>query len=185
MNHVTYSVSSTDISVFLEEISNFAMSRNTDFFIFFWVFEDCFNKCGYCLDDISKNGYSRPFWNKVLRNKVYGVIISRHDVTNKILSRKSNYIVNIAKFCNSSNSMREIIKDLIKKTLFWRAVFVEIQYLRTEARHGLEMLKQCVKRWKLKVRKIWGLNSSFVEVTGEKLVGEELFAPPTRTEIKV
>ena len=32
MNHVTYSVSSTDISVFLQEISNFAMSRNTDFF---------------------------------------------------------------------------------------------------------------------------------------------------------
>ena len=30
---------------------------------------------------------------------------------------------------------------------------------------------------KLKVRRFWGLLSSFVEVTGEKLVGG-LFAPP-------
>ena len=49
---------------------------------------------------------------KVFWNKGYDVIISVHDVTNKILSRDSNYIVDVAmwpKFGNSSISMREVI----------------------------------------------------------------------------
>ena len=47
------------------------------------------------------------FWNKV-----YDVITSVHDVTNKILSRDSNYTVDVVmwpKFGNSSISMREVI----------------------------------------------------------------------------
>ena len=47
------------------------------------------------------------FWNKG-----YDVIISVHDVTNKILSRDSNYNVNVVmwpKFGNSSISVREVI----------------------------------------------------------------------------
>ena len=47
------------------------------------------------------------FWNKG-----YDVIISVHDVTNKVLSRDSNYNVNVAmwsKFGNSSISVREVI----------------------------------------------------------------------------
>ena len=50
---------------------------------------------------------------KVLFNKGYDVIISVHDVTNKILLRDSNYIVDVvmwSKFGNSSVSMREVIK---------------------------------------------------------------------------
>ena len=46
------------------------------------------------------------FWNKS-----YDVIISVDDVTNKILSRDSNYIVDVfmwPKFGNSSISMREV-----------------------------------------------------------------------------
>ena len=49
----------------------------------------------------------RVFWNDG-----YDVIISVHDVTNKILSRDSNYIVDVVmwpKFGNSSISMREVI----------------------------------------------------------------------------
>ena len=49
----------------------------------------------------------RVFWNKG-----YDVIISVHDVTNKILSRDWNYIVDVVmwpKFDNSSISMREVI----------------------------------------------------------------------------
>ena len=55
---------------------------------------------------------------KLLWNKGYDVIISVHDITNKILSRDSNYIVEAVmwpNFCNSSISMREVIiiyKDL-------------------------------------------------------------------------
>ena len=49
---------------------------------------------------------------KVFWNKGYEVIISVHDITNKILSRDSNYIVDVVmwpKFGNSSISMREVI----------------------------------------------------------------------------
>ena len=47
------------------------------------------------------------FWNKG-----YDVIIPVHDVSNKILSRDSNYIVDVVmwpKFGSSSISMREVI----------------------------------------------------------------------------
>ena len=47
------------------------------------------------------------FWNKV-----HDVIIPVDDVTNKILSRDSNYIVDVVmwpKFGNTSISMREVI----------------------------------------------------------------------------
>ena len=49
---------------------------------------------------------------KLFGNKSYEVIISVHDVTNKILSRGSNYFVDVAmwpKFGNSSISVREVI----------------------------------------------------------------------------
>ena len=49
---------------------------------------------------------------KVFWNKGYDVIISVHDVTNKILSRDSNYNVNVVmwpNFGNSSISVREVI----------------------------------------------------------------------------
>ena len=49
---------------------------------------------------------------KVLWNEGYGAIISVYDVINKILSRDSNYIVDMVmrpKFGNSSTSMIEVI----------------------------------------------------------------------------
>ena len=46
---------------------------------------------------------------KVFWNKGFDVIISVRDVTNKILSYDSNYIVDVVKFGNSSISMREVI----------------------------------------------------------------------------
>ena len=49
---------------------------------------------------------------KVFWNKGYDVIISVHDVTNKILSRDSNYIIDVVmwpKFGNSSISMKAAI----------------------------------------------------------------------------
>ena len=53
---------------------------------------------------------------KVFWNKGYDVIISVHDVTNKILSRDSNYIIDVVmwpKFGNCSISMRKVIITLI------------------------------------------------------------------------
>ena len=49
---------------------------------------------------------------KVFWSKGYDVIISVHDVANKILSRDTYYIVDVViwpKFCNSSTSMKEVI----------------------------------------------------------------------------
>ena len=43
---------------------------------------------------------------KVFLNKIYGVIISAHDVTNKILSRDDE--VTCPKFGNTSISMTEV-----------------------------------------------------------------------------
>ena len=51
------------------------------------------------------------FWNKG-----YDVIISVHDVTNKILSRDSNYIIDVViwpKFGNCSISMRKVIRTSV------------------------------------------------------------------------
>ena len=53
---------------------------------------------------------------KIFRNKGYDVIILDYDVTNKILSSDSNYIVDVAmwpKFGNSSISIREVITTSI------------------------------------------------------------------------
>ena len=63
----------------------------------------------------------KQFWNKV-----YDVITYVSDITNKVLSRDSVYIVNVfmwPKSGNSSMSMREVIrisiyKDLTRKTTF-------------------------------------------------------------------
>ena len=71
------------------------------------------------------------FWNKG-----YDIIIPLDDVTNKILSRDSNYIVDLfmwPKFGNSSVSMREVITTLIlwgfdqKNCFFWGVVLVQVQ----------------------------------------------------------
>ena len=53
---------------------------------------------------------------KVFWNKGYDVIISINDVINRILSRDSNYIVDVfmrRKFGNCSISMKEVMTTLI------------------------------------------------------------------------
>ena len=45
----------------------------------------------------------------VFRNKGYDVITPVYDVTNKILLRDSNYVIDVVMCGNSSVSMREII----------------------------------------------------------------------------
>ena len=68
---------------------------------------------------------------KVFWKKGYDVIICSHDVTNKILSLDSNYIVDVVmwpKFGNSSISLREVIIASIlkgfdqKNRFFWGVV---------------------------------------------------------------
>ena len=55
---------------------------------------------------------------KVFWNKGYGAIMSFCDITNKILSQVSNYVVNVImwlKFGYSSISMTEVIRTSVLK----------------------------------------------------------------------
>ena len=90
MNHVTHPLHSADISIFHRKLANFAISKTTDIayilvhnFYFFKIFVESlkvfFNKYGNRFDNVSKND----------------VIVFVHDVTKEILSRDSNYIVDL------------------------------------------------------------------------------------------
>ena len=69
---------------------------------------------------------------KVFWKKGYDVIICSHDVTNKILSLDSNYIVDVVMSPNSSISLREVIIASIlkgfdqKNRFFWGVVLVQL-----------------------------------------------------------
>ena len=73
----------------------------------------------------------KAFWNKG-----YYVIYSVYDVTNKILSNDSNYIMDAVmwlKFGNSSICIKEVIITSIlygfdqKNRLFWGVALVQVQ----------------------------------------------------------
>ena len=73
----------------------------------------------------------KDFWSKV-----HDVKISVQDITNKILSRDSNYITDVviwSKFGNYSISLREVIITSIlegfdqKKQFFWGVFLVQVQ----------------------------------------------------------
>ena len=93
------------------------------------------------------------FWNKS-----YDVIISVDDVTNKILSRDSNHIVDVfmwPKFGNSSISRREIITKPLFFESWSRLKFNNLgQALGT----NLKFYSNVTKGLKLKVRKFLGLS---------------------------
>ena len=121
------------------------------------------------------------FWKKG-----YEVIISVHDVTNKILSRDSNYIVNVImwlKFGNSSIlweklSYLQFYKDLTRKIIFSeRKSWFKLSNLRLALDMALKFYTSLAIGLKLKVKTFWRLIPTFVEVTGERLEGG-LFLPP-------
>ena len=123
----------------------------------------CFNKQGYDFD----------------------VITFVHDVTNKILSRGSNYIVDMVMwpmFGNSSISMREVIKPQFFKDLTWKTTFFErcswfkINNLGLALGIVLKFYTNVAKELKLKVKKFWGLIPTSVEVQGKS--GRGAFLPP-------
>ena len=70
---------------------------------------------------------------KVLRNEGYDVILFTNEISNKVLSRDSDHIVNAVmwpKFGKSSIPMREVYKDFMKiwpRKLFLGVVFVAVQ----------------------------------------------------------
>ena len=80
------------------------------------------------------------------------------------------------KFGNSSISMREVITSIslrfkLEKTIFWGVLMVQVQWFRTGTSMTFIFYTNVAKELKLKFRKFLGLTPTFVEVTGEKLLG--------------
>ena len=98
---------------------------------------------------------------KLFWNTGYDVTVSVPNVTNKILSRDSNYIVDVimwSKFGNYSISMREVITVSIFIRI-WEVVLVQFQQFETSTRYELEIWNKCGKRVKNKSQKVLGPNS--------------------------
>ena len=78
----------------------------------YYTLKDFFNKHGHNFDDVGKKASLDLLKRKVLWNKDFEVIISVHDVTIKILSHNSNYIVVVVmwrKVGKYNISMREVV----------------------------------------------------------------------------
>ena len=122
---------------------------------------------------------------KVFWNKGYYVINSVYDVTNKILSHDSIYIVDVVmwpKFGNTSVCIREVIITSIllgfdqKNRFFEEWSWFKVNNLGLAL--GGKFYTSLSKWLKLKVRRFWGLILTFEEVTGEKLVRRPFCPPP-------
>ena len=105
MDHVTQPLISADISIFSPE-NNFAISRNTDtdctFMHNFQFFQLFFEHLKIVLINmvtiliISAKMAALGFLKiRIFWNKCYDIIISVHDVINKILPCDSNYVVDL------------------------------------------------------------------------------------------
>ena len=84
-----------------------------------------------------------------------------------------------AAFISEKLSEPQFYKDLTRKTTFFEGwSWFKFNNLGLALRATLKFSISMAKGLKLKVRKFWGLISTFVEVTGEKLIGGGgLFAP--------
>ena len=127
MNHVTHPKGPADISNFSLEISKFCYIKkymyrlhfDTKFRILLTILESLkivlIEKVRILMMS-AKMSTPGLLKMKALWNKGYDVIISVHDVTIKILSRDSNYIVDVVmwpKFHNSSIYIRDIIIPIL------------------------------------------------------------------------
>ena len=86
------------------------------FLTFFESLKICLLNTNTILMMLTKLATLGLFKTKIFRNRRYDVIIFDYEVTNKILSRDSNYIVDLVtslKFGNSSLSITEVIKNPI------------------------------------------------------------------------
>ena len=126
MNHVTHPWVLLTSEIFHLKSANFVMSRNTDidcilihnfqFLNFSWVFQDFLINLVTIMMMSAKMATPSLLKTTVFWNKGYHATFPVDDITNKILSRDSNYIVDVfmwPKFGNSSISMREIITTSI------------------------------------------------------------------------
>ena len=102
--------------LFYCKVANFAISEKIAFWCIFETLKVFLIKMVTILIMSQKLATPGLLKIKIFRNKGYDVIIPDSDVTNKILSRDSKYIIDAVmwpKFGNSSISMREVIMTSI------------------------------------------------------------------------
>ena len=116
------------------------------------------------------------FWKKG-----YDVIITSHDVINKILSRDSNYIVDVVMWSKTWDVIIRICfyKDLTRKNAFFFEGWSLFKFNNVGLALGtnLKFYTNLAKGLKLKVKMFWELTPTFVELTGENLVGGPFCTP--------
>ena len=76
--------------------------------MFFCVCEDCFNKHGCSFDNVNKIATPALFKIKISWNKGHDNIVFLHDVTNKILLREFNHIVDMVMWPKFGISVKEV-----------------------------------------------------------------------------
>ena len=127
MNHVTHPLTSADISIFSLEFSKLCYIKKYRYRLYFSIefliilhflesLKICLMNLIIILMMSAKMTTPSLLELTVFWNKGYDVIIFVDEVTNKILSRDSNYIVDVfmwPKFGNCSISMREVITTSI------------------------------------------------------------------------
>ena len=130
---------------------------------------------------------------KLFLNKGYAVIIYVHDITNKVLSCDSHYLVDVVmspKFGNSSFSIREVIIISIlsgfdqKNCFFEGWSWFKFNNLGLALGTNFKFYISIAERLKLKVRKCWKFVPTFLEVTDEKLAGE-IFSPSILNRVNI
>ena len=138
-------------AIFHPKSANFAISRNTC--------KDWLDKKVTMLMMSAKMATPGLLKIKVFWNKGCDVILYVDDVTNKILSRDSKYIVDVVmwpKFGNSSISMTEVIITW-KTAIFEGWSWFKFNNLGLALGMNLKFYTSVEKGLKLKVRKLWGI----------------------------
>ena len=112
---------------------------------------------------------------KLFWNKGYDVIIPVCDVTNKVLSYDSKYIIDVVmrlKFGNSSISIKKVLI-----TFFEGRCWLKFKNLGLVLGMALKLYISVTKRLKIKVKKVWGANSYICRSCRGK-TGRGDFLPP-------
>ena len=134
---------------------------------------------GYNFDDGSKIGPLCLCKIKLFRNKSYDVETSDHDATNKILSRGSNYVIDIAIWpkIGKYNILKRKVIIIRRKTQFFDECFwFRFNNLGLALGTTLKISSCTTNGLRLKVAKFWRLISTFAEYTWGK-TGRDLFPP--------
>ena len=154
----------------------------------FLVLKGCFNKHGcnvmscHVIDGVRELATIDLLKIKVFWKKGCDVITFDYDVTNKIISRESNYAVDVVvwpMFGNSSNSMKKLswpqfYKNLSRKTEFCEGCsWFKFNNLGLALDMALRFYRSVEKGLK---PKFWRLILTFAQITGEK-AGRRAFLP--------